>query len=169
MRAEEWPAALKNIFVAVDAGLCGDHAVDHGRADRGVRRDLSLAQPRAVSGRHVKAWQRLLLLCSLLHFSWQRQRVAGVGRLIDRRRQVLERVAASDDAATPRTTRRRSPPAQRARSRPAPIFQFNFASTRVSVVHESFLLVRQRRRLAEFLRALQFRRQLGEQVRPCPA
>ena len=45
---------VEEFFCTVDAGVCGNHAVDHRRPDGDVGNHLSLAQPRAVSGRCVR-------------------------------------------------------------------------------------------------------------------
>ena len=50
---EEWPAAVKNLFTPWTPAVRGNHAVGHRGADGGFGRDLSLAQPRALSGRCV--------------------------------------------------------------------------------------------------------------------
>ena len=51
---EEWPALAAKTFPAVGAGVRGNHAVGDGRADGGVRRDLSVAQPGDLLERRVK-------------------------------------------------------------------------------------------------------------------
>ena len=50
---------VEKFFHAVDAAVRRNHAVDHRRADGGFGHDLSVAQPRALSGRRVRRSGRI--------------------------------------------------------------------------------------------------------------
>jgi len=133
---------------ALDAAVRGNHAVDHRHADGGFGADLFVAQPRAVSRRHLTFRQR--------------QRVAGIAGLINRRRQVLQRVArlVMPPGEEGQTNDHDGRDGHETGEADLPV---QFRQQQDQRVHDGVLLLDQRRRLAEFFRPLQFRVQRGEQ------
>ena len=57
-RLSRMAAVAAGHFHAVGGRVCGNHALGDGRADGGVRPDLSVAQPRDLFERHVKFQSR---------------------------------------------------------------------------------------------------------------
>jgi len=93
---------------------------------------------------------------------WQRQRVAGIGRLIDGGRKIFERVAVL--MMPPRPERQRDdynePKNRNAGETQLPI---HLGHHQCEMIHKSFFRLAERRGLAEIFRAAQFRVQHGDQ------